>query len=298
MAHFLDTYGQLPQLGFGLGFKDVYLDKIIAQQDEADYVCQIDWLELIPENYMGKGGYSAQILKTLVEQDFPMASHGVGLSLGSVDPLNTEYIDSLQQLFELVQPVWFSDHLSFSSVNGQYFNDLMPLPFTQEAVEVCVEKIKTIQQQLHVPFLIENISYYTHVPVPNAFTEAEFITQVVEKANCGLLLDVNNVFVNAFNHGYNALDFLQQLPLERVIEIHIAGHEQDGDLIIDTHAEPVCADVFELLKWVYPRCPNVKGVLLERDSNLPSFEVLIQELQHVKASAYQGFCYPVEAVYR
>jgi uncharacterized protein (UPF0276 family) len=287
---FLACLRVLPKLGFGIGLKDGYTPDLLAHRKSiaslgATDSGRIDWLEIIPENYMNRGGYAALALKQLQEAGFPMVSHGVNLSIGSVDPFDNAYLDALAALFETVQPVWFSDHLCFTSVNGRYFNDLLPLPFSREAVDHCVERIRRIQAHFRIPFLIENISYYAVFSQDEGLSEAAFLSEIVRRADCGLLLDVNNVYVNARNHGYDPLAFVEQLPLERVVEIHMAGHLETDTLIIDTHGEPVCADVFALLARVYPKCENLKGVLLERDTNLPPFETLRDELQAVRQTA-------------
>lgn len=283
----------LPQLGFGIGLKDSYTPDLLAHWDEcfsweSEDSGRIEWLEIIPENYMNKGGYAALSLRQLQEAGFPMTAHGVNLSIGSMDPFDEAYLDALSALFETVRPVWFSDHLCFTSVNGRYFNDLLPLPFSWEAVDHCVARIRRIQSRFRIPFLIENISYYAAFPQDEGLSEAVFLSEIVRRADCGLLLDVNNVYVNARNHDYDPLAFIEQLPLERVVEIHIAGHLKTESLIIDTHGEAVCADVFALLAQVYPKCKNLKGVLLERDTNLPSFGTLRDELQAIRQTAHSS----------
>lgn len=287
-SDFLAQIDLIPQLGFGLGLKDAYLDDLLTQHDTLEPAEQVEWLELIPENYLDKGGFSAHVLDSLLDAGFPMTSHGVNLSLGSVDALNPQYLDALEALFAQVQPVWFSDHISFSSSKGRYFNDLMPLPFSADAVAVCVEHILQIKQRFPYPFLVENISYYAKIPHPDALSEAAFLTQILEQADCGLLLDVNNVYVNSQNHGYDPITFMQALPLERVVEIHMAGHLETEAMIIDTHGEPICPDVFQLFQWAYPRCRNLKGVLLERDTNLPEFQTLMAEYNTLRQYAYDS----------
>jgi uncharacterized protein (UPF0276 family) len=288
MSRFAQQLETLPYLGFGLGIASAYVEPLLAHQSTVDMADQVEWVELIAENVMGKGGLAALQLETLLEAGFPIVSHGVNLSLGSVDGLNPAYITQLQGLFKRLQPVWFSDHLSFGSVEGRYFSDLMPLPFTPEAVALCVVHIQQIQTQFSQLFLIENISYYAECRTAHGMSEAQFLTAILEQADCGLLLDVNNVYVNAKNHGYDPIAFMQALPLHRVVEIHIAGHLPTPELIIDTHGEAVCPEVLDLFAWLYPRCPNLKGVLLERDSNLPPFDELLAELNTVRQVALQA----------
>jgi hypothetical protein len=213
-----------------------------------------------------------------------MGSHGVNLSLGSVDDLNERYIRELSALFELIQPPWFSDHLCFTSMKGHYANDLLPLPISEEGAEHCIRKIKQVKSLFKTPFLIENVSTYAEI-TENGWTEAQWLRFILEEADCGLLLDVNNVYVNARNHGGDPFAFIQSLPLERVVEIHMAGHLETDDLLIDTHGEAIRPEVFDLFSQTIPLCPNLKSVLLERDSNLPPFEELLAELQTLRASA-------------
>ena len=292
METFLKQIRHIPRLGFGLGFKDSYFQDILDHMETVDLADQIDWLEVIPENHMKKGGHSTYVLQTLEDAGFPFASHGVNLSLGSVDRVNPSYLDALEALFGVIHPIWFSDHLSFSSVDGRYFNDLMPLPFSDEAVNVAVANILEIKARFPYPFLIENISYYADFGSHNEMAEATFLTKILERADCGLLLDVNNVFVNSQNHHYDPIEFMKALPLERVVEIHIAGHLQTEQMIIDTHGEPLRAEVLDLFRWAYPRCPNLKGVLLERDTNLPLFAELLDEMKQIRLAAYESQLVP------
>jgi uncharacterized protein (UPF0276 family) len=279
---FFQSIQNIPNIGFGIGMQNEYYDDILPT---AQPPALLEWIELIPENFMGKGRQTAQNLDALIAKGYPLTSHGVGLSLGSVDPINPIYLTELTALFETINPLWFSDHLSFSSVNGRYLNDLIPLPFTAEAVQVCADKIKFLQDKFQRPFLIENDSTYARFPSISQYTEADFMRAIVETADCGILLDVNNIFVNCQNHQENGEDFVAGLPLERVVEIHIAGHLATDSFLIDTHGEPICDEVFALLAAIYPQCPNLKGVLLERDTNIPPFETLMSELQQVKTVA-------------
>jgi uncharacterized protein len=289
----------LPKLGFGLGLKDSFVPELLTNrqtfmQDASQAPAAVDWVEIIPENYMKRGGQARSSIAQLQQAGFQFASHGVNLSIGSTDPLNETYLHHLETLFQTVQPHWFSDHLCFSSINGRYLNDLLPLPFTWEAIDHCAQRIQQVQTRIGLPFLLENISYYADFSQDEGITEAVFLREIVERADCGLLLDVNNVYVNSQNHGYDPMAFMKALPLERVAEIHIAGHlvEADG-LIIDTHGEAICQDVFSLLSHIYPKCPNIKAVLLERDTNIPSFETLQNELQIVRQTALSRM--PVES---
>jgi hypothetical protein len=262
-----------PVLGVGLGLRRPLLEETL----NATHL--IDWLEFTPENYMGRGGKSRQVLRQAKEK-FPLISHGVSLSLGSLDPLSDAYLTELEELFSETNPAWFSDHLCFSSINGHYFNDLIPMPRTMESVVHVADRIRALQDRFQRPVLFENISQYMNSP-SDAMTDAEFISEIAERADCGLLLDVNNVYVNSRNHQFEPLDFLANIPLERVVQIHVAGHHEFPEGLVDTHGAPVIDPVWNLLEWVLQRCKPC-GVMLERDTDLPEFEELIPELQKIR----------------
>jgi hypothetical protein len=243
---------------------------------------KIDWLEIIPENYMNLGGAAHARLNTVAEC-FPLVSHGVNLSIGSTDPLNEEYLSGLKQLVERADAPWFSDHLCFTSVGGVYMHDLLPLPCTREAVEHVSARIKHVQNYVGRPFLLENISFYMHMP-GDEMTEAEFLSEILEKADCGLLLDVNNLYVNSRNHSFDAVDYLKRIPLERVVQIHMAGHSHVDDNVIDTHGAAVVDAVYDLLGEVLRRT-RVHAVMLERDQHFPPFTEIIGELDRFREIA-------------
>lgn len=262
-----------PILGIGLGLRHPLLEETLAATEI------IDWLEITPENYMGKGGRSRQIIEQAQEL-YPLVSHGVSMSIGSTDPWDEEYLTQLKKLFQKIDPPWFSDHLCYSGISGSYFNDLIPMPRTREAVAHTVKRIQQVKQTFDRPYLIENISYYVDYPQDD-LPEYGFLSEIAEKSDCGLLLDVNNVFVNSQNQGFDPYKFLSNIPLERVVQIHIAGHTRYPEGIVDTHGDSVCDGVWELLEWVMKRA-NPCGILLERDLNLPPFEELRQELIKIR----------------
>ena len=273
-----------PVLGVGLGLRRPLLEDTLASRDEEFGFGQaknhlIDWLEFTPENYIGRGGHARRMLER-AHQQFPLASHGVSLSIGSIDPLNETYLSELEELFAWTQPAWFSDHLCFSSVDGQYFNDLIPLPRTMETVHHVADRIRRLQDRFQRTVLIENVSQYFNCPA-DTLPDAAFISQILTEADCGLLLDVNNVYVNSVNHGFDALEFLSALPLERVVQIHVAGHHQFPEGLVDTHGAPVCDPVWELLRWTMAHCRPC-GVMLERDTDIPAFQELVSELQQIR----------------
>ncbi len=262
-----------PILGVGLGLRDCLL------QETLDATDILDWLEITPENYMGKGGLSRQRLEKAMAI-YPLVSHGVSLSIGSTDPWDTLYLEQLKALFEVIKPPWFSDHLTFSGINGMYFNDLIPMPRTQESVNHVAQRVKYLQDTFQIPVLIENPSFYVDYP-ENEMPDEVYLAQILEQADCGLLLDVNNVFVNATNHGWDARAYFDALPLNRVVQIHTAGHTEYPEGLVDTHGAPVKEAVWDLLDYVLQRC-QPSGVMLERDLNIPPFSELRPEIERIK----------------
>lgn len=238
-----------------------------------------DFLEFAPENWMGMGGYWNRIRKEAVDR-YPVTCHGLSLSLGSPEPLDLEFIRELKVFLDENHVRIFSEHLSYTKSRNAHLYDLLPIPFRKDAVNHVVDRIRQVQDFLERPLAIENVSYYT--PVAAQMTEIEFVSEIVEKAECQLLLDVNNVYVNAFNHGYDAREFIGKLPLDRVAYIHMAGHEQVGpDLIIDTHGQPIIDPVYDLFEWTIQRMDPVP-VLLERDYNFNELDQLQEELTNLR----------------
>ncbi len=269
-----------PVLGVGLGLRTKLHRQTLAATD------LLDWVEITPENYMGKGGRSRQRLNE-AKGVYPLVPHGVTCSIGSTDPWDESYIKDLKQLTTEIKAPWFSDHLCFSGVDGVYFNDLIPLPRTQETVKHLAGRIKFLQDELQIPILVENISYYVEYP-QNQMPDDEFTAAVVEAADCGLLLDVNNVYVNSQNHGWDAKQVFKNLPLDRVVQIHVAGHDEFSDndntqFLVDTHGAEIKEDVWTLLDWVLsqPNC-NPCGVMVERDNNIPACEDLLPEVKRLR----------------
>ncbi|MDJ0625836.1 MAG: DUF692 domain-containing protein [Candidatus Caenarcaniphilales bacterium] len=272
MNHIDYGFQNCPVLGLGLGFRHKYFEELLGSSF-------IDWLEYTPENYMGYGGHSKNYLKRL-QKLYPLVPHGVSLSIGSIDEFNEDYLAKLEELFEEFNPPWFSDHLCFSSVLGNYSNDLIPLPRTQETIEHIVKRIKFLQDRFQKPILIENISFYMDYPESH-LDDSEFISVILEKADCGFLLDVNNVYVNSQNHKFNPYEYLDNLPLNRVVQVHIAGHTEYPDGIIDTHGNTIKNEVWDLLDYLL-RQSNPCGVMIERDLNLPSWSELAEEVIKLK----------------
>ncbi len=261
---------------FGIGLRREHFDAIFAEQPD------VDFLEIISENFMTLGGRPRDVLDRAISH-WPVLPHGVGLSIGSPDPLDESYLARLAQLLKRLDPPFFSDHLSYASAFGVQYHDLLPLPFTEEAIRHVVARIDEVQHRIGLPLALENPSYYMKLPGAE-MSEAEFISEVVRRSGCYLLLDVNNVWVNAQNHAYDPYRFVDALPRERVVQLHIAGHDDSGELIIDTHGAPVATSVLELYAYTLQRVAPTR-TLLEWDNNLPPLARVIAELDKVRLAA-------------
>jgi uncharacterized protein len=254
----------------GIGFRRDLADVIIEKKHFEPV-----FIEMAPENWIEMGGFWKKKLDAAAEK-FPVTCHGLSLSIGSPEDLDYEFLKKLKTFLQQYQVKIFSEHLSYTKSQNAHLYDLLPIPFREDAVKHVASRIKEVQEILERKIAIENVSYYT--PVAAEMTEVEFISNIVEEADCQLLLDVNNVYVNAFNHQYNPKEFIQQLPLERVAYIHMAGHEQvEPDLIIDTHGQPIIDRVYELFEWTIGQMKPVP-VLLERDYNFNDVPQLSREL--------------------
>ena len=239
---------------------------------------RVAWWEVHSENYFGDGGPPHHYLER-IRADFPLSLHGVGLSLGSVDPLNRTHLRKLQALIARYEPGLVSDHLSWSAVGGRYLNDLLPLPYTEEALLHVVDRVSAAQDFLGREMLVENPSSYLEY-AESTIPESEFLREVAQRAGCGLLLDVNNVYVSARNHGFDAMQYIRALPAERVREIHLAGHTvkryEDGEILIDTHNALVCDAVWRLYEQTL-RLIGPRPTLIEWDTDLPPLATLLAE---------------------
>jgi uncharacterized protein (UPF0276 family) len=258
--------------GAGLGLRRALTGPFAAQLPE-----QVDFLEVVPENWINVGGrYGRQFRE--ISEHYPLVAHGLSLSIGSPAPLDEHLLGQLRKFLDTHQVVAYSDHLSFCSDHGHLY-DLMPIPFTPEAVRYVAERIRRVQEALDRRIAMENISYYA---APSAeMSEIEFITAVLDEADCDLLLDVNNIYVNSINHRYDAREFLTALPAERVTYFHVAGHFVEAeDLRVDTHAAPVIDPVWDLLADAYSHFGNIP-TLLERDFNIPPLEELLVEVEQI-----------------
>lgn len=262
----------VPLVGVGLGLRREFINTFLSAETHPDFI------EIAPENWMGFGGRHAKLLAQCVEKA-PLLCHGLSLSIGGPHPLNIEFIKQVKTFLQQYQVPIYSEHLSYTH-DGGYLYDLLPIPMTEAAVKYVAERILRVQDILGQRLVIENVSTYL---MPNAeMTEAEFVREVIEQADCELLLDVNNVYVNSMNHGSDGYAFIQAMPKERIRYLHIAGHEQISEnLLIDTHGAEICDSVWELLQYTYQIC-GVKPTLLERDFNIPSWQQLQYELATIK----------------
>ena len=262
-----------PFLGFGLGLRPDHYETILNERPA------VDWFEILSENYMVPGGKPLYFLDR-VREHYPLVMHGVSLSLGSTDPLNRDYLKELKQLAQRIDPVWISDHLCWTGVSGTNLHDLMPLPYTEEAIRHVVDRISLVQDYLGRRILIENVSSYVSYR-ESELTEWEFLSAIAERADCLLLLDINNIYVSACNHEFDPLEYLDNLPADRVYQHHLAGHTNEGTYIVDTHDEPVFKAVWDLYAEAVKRFGSV-SVMIERDDNIPPFAELYGELQYAR----------------
>ncbi len=263
-----------PSLGFGLGLRVDHYEAILAERPP------VDWFEVLTENYLVPGGKPLNYLMRIRER-YPVAMHGVSLSIGSTAPLNREYLHEVKALAARLEPEWVSDHLCWTGVAGRNTHDLLPLPYTREAVDHVVARVRTVQEVLERRILLENVSSY--VSFRDApLTEWEFLAEIAERADCLILLDVNNIYVSAVNHEFDPLEYLEAIPPARVQQIHLAGHEDHGDYLVDTHDHPVRDAVWELYASAVRRLGPV-STMIERDDHIPPLAELCAELAQARA---------------
>lgn len=259
--------------GFGLGLRtDHYSDFLAAAQP-------VDWLEIISENFMVPGGKPLVILDQIREH-YPLAMHGVSLSIGSVDGLDWDYLHALKKLQQRIDPLWISDHLCWTGVHGVNTHDLLPLPYHERALSHVVDQIRQVQDFLERPLLVENVSSYVTFK-DSTWSEWEFLRAVCEDADCLLLVDINNIYVSSFNHGFDPHTYLQTIPPSRVQQIHLAGHSHNGDHIIDTHDHAVADPVWDLYRTALDLFGPV-ATMIERDDHIPPLSELLVELDQAR----------------
>ncbi|WP_457333806.1 MNIO family bufferin maturase [Rhizobacter sp. P5_C2] len=264
--------------GFGLGLRTEHYRDFCS--DDRALARRVDWLEVISENYMVPGGKPLHHLDR-IRRDHPMAMHGVSMSIGSTDPLNAGYLRDLKALAQRIEPAWISDHLCWTGVDHHNLHDLMPMPYTEAALRHLVPRVRQVQDLLGRRLVLENVSSYVGFAA-DEMSEWEFIGELLQRADCELLLDVNNVHVSSVNHGFDARRFIDAMPRERVRQIHLAGHEDHGSYLIDTHDHPVCAAVWDLYGYTVQRLGHVPA-MIERDDHIPPLAELVAELDQARA---------------
>lgn len=263
--------------GIGLGLRSALANELLATRPES-----VRWLEIHPENYIRRGGRFRSILEDATDS-WSFTTHGLSLCFGSVEPADKDYVRSLRSLIDRIGAPWYSDHLCFGGIDNAHLHDLLPIPREERTIDVVARRIKELQDALGVDVAVENVSYYAD-SAHDRMSEVDFVNEVLERADAKMLLDVNNVYVNSVNHGFDpAADYIDQLPMDRVVQLHIAGHfVRDDGLIIDTHAEPICDGVYDLFAHTLRATGHVP-VLLERDGNYPPLGVLLDEVERLDA---------------
>lgn len=259
----------LPNLGLGVGLRNKHFNYLLNNP------VGVDWFEIISENFMDDFGFASHVLMH-VRKQVPVVMHGVSLSVGSTDPINYTYLQKLKALAEIIEPEWISDHLCWTGVAYTNTHDLLPMPMTEESLDHVAERVLKIQDFLKRPLILENPSTYLQFKA-STMPEWEFLSALAKKTDCGLLLDVNNVFVSAHNHGYDAVNYIDSLPHERIVQMHLAGPTDCGDLLVDTHDQPVPSKVWELFHQAYNLTSGV-STLLEWDAKIPEYPELLEEL--------------------
>ena len=267
----------LPDLGVGVGLRTVHYPHILEKKPE------VDFFEVLSENYMDTGGRPLWVLDQVAER-YPIVLHGVSMNIGSTDPLDRDHLTKLKALATRTRAAWVSDHLCWTGVAGRNTHDLLPMPLTEEALRHVVQRVKAVSEILERPLMLENASTYAEF-ASSSMPEWEFLARLMEDADCGMLLDVNNVYVSSFNHGFDPKQYLDAIDPSRVTQYHLAGHTNKGTHIIDTHNDHVIEAVWELYRHSVARTGNV-STLLEWDADIPEFEVVHAEA--LKARAYRG----------
>jgi uncharacterized protein (UPF0276 family) len=263
-------------LGFGLGLRVDHYEAILADHPP------VDWFEALTENYLVPGGKPLDNLMRIRDR-YPMVMHGVSLSIGSTQPLDRNYLAQVKALAARLEPHWVSDHLCWTGIAGRNMHDLLPLPYTEEALANVVERVRTVQDFLGRRILLENVSSYVTYR-DSQLSEWDFLREIAQRADCLILLDVNNIYVSSVNHEFDPLDYLHAIPADRVQQIHLAGHENHGDYLIDTHDHPVPDPVWELYGAALRRFGSV-STMIERDANIPPLEELCAELDAARQLA-------------
>lgn len=254
----------------GLGFREQFRGSIFLNQDK------IDFLEITTDHYLDANHEKLDELK-LLKEHFPLISHSLELSLGSAEGIDEEYLEKVAELVEFVDPNWFSDHLCFTKSGGVKIGHLAPVPYTREAIKVFVKNILQVKNRIKTPLILENITYLVSFP-SSEMSESAFIKTILEETDCGLLLDVTNLYINSINFGFDWRKFLDEIPLERVVQLHFVGSHSSGNRLIDAHANRTEDEIWNVFAEVAKRC-QIKGAVLERDENFPPFDEILEELE-------------------
>jgi uncharacterized protein (UPF0276 family) len=270
---------ELPKLGVGMGFREIYRGEAFLHRAE------IDFLEITADHYLDATPKKLAELDLLAE-NFTLIPHGLNLSLGSAEGIDEKYLEKLARLIEKIQPAWWSEHICFTRANGVDIGHLSPLPFTGEAVETLIRNIEKVKSIVKTPLILENITYNIRFP-SSELDEAEFVKIVLEETDCGLLLDVTNLYINSKNHNYDWRVFLDDLPADRIVQLHFVGTHRHENRLIDAHANRTENEIWEVFAEVCRRA-DVKGAILERDENFPPFEEIITELQTAREIFQKG----------
>lgn len=266
--------------GIGVGLRLQYAAEL------AETERPIDFIEIMPENWVCFGGKRRRHLDACAER-FPCITHSVSLNIGGSDPLDGELLDATGELLQRVQAPFFSDHVCYSSVRGQPVSDLLPLPFTREVIDHTAARIIAARERVGRPLALENATFYSHMPGAE-MDEADFLCQLLAAGDCGMLLDVNNVYVNSQNHGFDPRAFIDRMPLERVWQMHLAGHTKVDDTIIDTHIGPIIEPVWDLYRYTLRRAGRLIPTIIEWDQDIPSFDAVVDEVDRARAAAEQA----------
>jgi uncharacterized protein (UPF0276 family) len=273
--------------GFGLGLRTEHYQDFVTAPTR-----RVQWLEVISENYMVPGGKPLHYLDR-IRRDYPMVMHGVSLAVGSVAPLDLQYLAELRALIERVQPAWVSDHLCWGRLPDRHMHDLLPMPYTEESLRLLCARVAQVQDCLGRRIVLENVSSYVSY-ADDEMEESEFVAELLARCDCQLLLDVNNVYVSSVNHGFDARAYIDRMPAERVVQIHLAGHEDHGDYLIDTHDHPVCDAVWSLYGYAIERLGLVP-TMIERDDAIPPLDTLLDELDAAREVARRASARVAEA---
>lgn len=268
----------LPNLGVGVGFREPLRADLFLRREKFDF------LEITADHYMDAAPRKLEELN-LLKEHFPLIPHSLELSLGGAEGIDEEYLEKLAVLIDEIEPLWFSDHICFTKSGGVKIGHLAPVPYTTEALKVLVRNISKVKRRIKTPFILENITYMMRFP-SSEMSESEFIAKLLEETDCGLLLDVTNLFINSRNHNFDWRKFLDELPLERVVQLHFVGLHRHQNLLIDAHANQTQSEIWEVFREVCARC-DVKGAVLERDENFPPFAEILEEIETARDLMFQ-----------